>query len=43
VYVAVKIHVVTGQVAMLEQFPGDETHHQEQEPDGSNTQKHCKR
>jgi hypothetical protein len=43
VHVAVKIRIVARQVAMLEQFPGHETHHQEQEPDGRNTQKYCKR
>jgi hypothetical protein len=36
VHVAVKISIVANQVAMLEQFPGDETHYQEQEPDGGN-------
>jgi hypothetical protein len=29
VHVAVKIRIVASQVAMLEQFPGHETHHQE--------------
>jgi hypothetical protein len=37
VYVAVKIRIVAYQVAMPEQFPGHETHHQEQKPDGRNT------
>jgi hypothetical protein len=37
VHVAVKIRIVARQVAMLEQFPGHETRHQEQEPDGRNT------
>jgi hypothetical protein len=43
VYVTVKFRIVASQVAMLEQFPGYEAHHQEQEPDGGNTQKYCKR
>jgi hypothetical protein len=43
VHVAVKIRIVAHKVAMVEQFPGDETHYQEQEPDGGNAEEYCKR